>query len=161
MNHMNKQMIIALPFESTSEQVASLLANCLKPPATLSFSGDIGAGKTTIIRAMLRAFGVTSAIKSPTFSLVESYSFEHMHVHHFDLYRIQDEAELDYIGFRDYFSDNAICCIEWPEHGKQSLQHVDLHVSLSIQGSGRRMQVDALSPVGERILDGLAGASCV
>ena len=121
--------------------------------------GQNGAGKTTLIRAMLRALGVDSAIKSPTFSLVESYQVRHLHIHHFDLYRIQDESELEYIGFRDYFSKDAICCIEWPERVPSCIEHADVGFSLNMKGTGREMQVRALSSAGTSMLSCLWGES--
>ncbi|SPX61871.1 ATPase with strong ADP affinity [Legionella feeleii] len=91
---------IALPDVQYSEALAARLAACLTAPLVLTFSGEIGAGKTTFIRAMLRALGVKSAIKSPTFSLLESYQCQYLQVHHFDLYRIHDETELEYIDYK-------------------------------------------------------------
>ena len=154
---MKLNMIIDLPSELASENMAIRTAACVLTPLVLTFSGDIGAGKTTFIRAMLRSLGVKSAIKSPTFSLVESYQGNHLQIHHFDLYRIHDEAELDYIGFRDYFSDNALCCIEWPERASRYLALADVGFSLSIKGAGREMQLCALSPAGAAVLSCLAG----
>jgi len=144
--------VFSLLNEQASEQLASGLSRCLQTPALLIFSGEIGAGKTTFIRAMLRSMGVNSAIKSPTFSLVESYQLQHLQFNHFDLYRIQDEMELDYMGFRDYFSENAICCVEWPERAPYALADADLRFNLVIQGSGRLLHIDAMSETGEKML---------
>lgn len=144
--------IIDLPSEQACEQVAKRLAACLVSPLVMTFTGEIGAGKTTLIRALLRDLGVTSAIKSPTFSLVESYQINHLQFHHFDLYRVHDESELDYIGFRDYFSDDAVCCIEWPERAARYLESADIGFSLSVKGVGREMQIQALSPTGVAML---------
>lgn len=154
---MTKVDLIELPDESTSEMVASNLATCLLPPLVLTFSGEIGAGKTTFIRAMLRALGVKTAIKSPTFSLIESYDCQHFQIHHFDLYRIHDEAELEYIGFRDYFLKNSICCIEWPERAGASLDCADINFAFAIKGSGRLLTVRASSTAGKTILSYLVG----
>ncbi|KTD14456.1 tRNA (adenosine(37)-N6)-threonylcarbamoyltransferase complex ATPase subunit type 1 TsaE [Legionella israelensis] len=143
--------------EDSSRTFGKKLANCLLPSAVLAFSGELGAGKTTIIRAMLRALGVASAIKSPTFSLVESYQCQSLQIHHFDLYRIQDEEELEYIGFREYFSEDAICCIEWPEKASNLFIHTDLQFDLKIKETGREMRIKALSVLGERILTCLTG----
>lgn len=149
--------IVDLPDERASEQFAVRLAACLISPLVLTFSGEIGAGKTTLIRAMLRCLGVTSAIKSPTFSLIESYDLErsegkHVHFHHFDLYRIHEDSELDYIGFRDYFSNDAVCCIEWPERVSADLVNADVGFSLSLKGAGREMHMQAFSPEGIQLL---------
>lgn len=150
-------VLIDLPTEHASEQLAKRLAACLVSPLIITFRGEIGAGKTTLIRAMLRSLGVQSAIKSPTFSLVESYQVENLHIHHFDLYRIHDESELDYIGFRDYFLDNAVCCIEWPERVTGCLDQADVELSLELKGAGREMHARALSSAGTSMLSCLLG----
>jgi len=146
-----------LPNEAASVALANRIASCLSPPLVLTFSGEIGAGKTTIIRALLKTMGVKSAIKSPTFSLVESYQWSKIQFHHFDLYRLNHEEELEYLGFRDYFTEHSICCIEWAERAGRALPNVDIRFKLSIKGAGREMQITALSAAGERILACLAG----
>jgi len=148
--------------EKASEHFATQLAlsliriqrkrNPLNSSLIITFSGDIGAGKTTIIRAMLKSLGVQSAIKSPTFSLVESYLCHNIPIHHFDLYRIHHEEELEYLGFRDYFANESICCIEWAENAGKALPNVDIRFKLSIKGAGREMQITALSEAGKKIL---------
>lgn len=148
----DKLITLDLANEHASEQFAKKLAHCITAPMVITFSGDIGTGKTTIIRAMLKSLGVDSAIKSPTFSLVESYVCNKLHIHHFDLYRIHQEEELDYLGFRDYFSKQSVCCIEWPEHAGKTLPPVDIRFNLIIKGTGRLMQMSALSVAGKRIL---------
>jgi len=106
---------IELPSVAHTERFAERLATHIHPPMTITLSGDIGAGKTTLVRAMLRALGVQCRIKSPTYSLIESYDLPTQQVHHFDFYRLIDALELEAIGFRDYFQPTSICCIEWPE----------------------------------------------
>jgi len=152
-----KFLVIDLPTEYASEQFAARLASFICSPLIITFRGEIGAGKTTLIRAMLRALGVRGAIKSPTFSLVESYQVMDLHLHHFDLYRIHDESELEYIGFRDYFSENAVCCIEWPERIVHYLEGVDVEFALVQKGAGREVCARALSPAGIAVLSFLAG----
>lgn len=148
---------IELPTERESKEMAARMAECIVSPAVITFSGEIGAGKTTMIRSMLQALGVQTVIKSPTFSLVESYQGEAVQIHHFDLYRIEDETELDFIGFRDYFRGNAICCIEWPERAPRYLSQPDLGIHLSIKGAGREVELTAYSSVGSSVLVSLTG----
>lgn len=157
MNELNQVVTLDLPDEKASEDFAARLALYLVPSLTITFSGDLGAGKTTIIRAMLRNLGIQSTIKSPTFSLVESYLCQGMSIHHFDLYRIHHEEELEYLGFRDYFTNQSICCIEWAENAGKLLPKIDIRFNLSIKGAGRAMQIIALSDVGKRILTRLTG----
>lgn len=153
----DKIVLLDLVNEEASERFAAQLALCLLPPLIVSFSGEIGTGKTTIIRAMLKNMGIQSAIKSPTFSLVESYFCNNLSMHHFDLYRIHHEDELEYLGFRDYFTGDSICCIEWAEHAGNALPQVDIRFKLSIKGAGREMQITASSVAGKRVLACLAG----
>lgn len=136
------QKKIDLPTLADSESFAKHLASHVTAPFVMTLSGEIGAGKTTLVRAMLRALGVQVAIKSPTFSLIESYDLADFQFHHFDLYRISDASELDLIGFRDYFTANAICCIEWPERIHLPAEQIDLALLLKISGSGRTVQLD-------------------
>ena len=149
---MNLSTTVDLPNEQATKKMAARLASCIQSPLILTFIGEIGMGKTTFIRALLRNLGINATIKSPTFSLVESYQSDQLLVHHFDLYRIHDETELDYIGFRDYFSTEALCCIEWPERAPSYLALVDIQVTLGIKGAGREMQVSALSSAGAAVL---------
>jgi tRNA threonylcarbamoyladenosine biosynthesis protein TsaE len=154
----NKSLLeLDLNNEEASVRFGQKLAGLLLPPLVLTFSGDLGSGKTTLIRAMLRQLGVDSAIKSPTFSLVESYDCQNRITHHFDLYRIAHPEELEYLGFREYFSNQSICCIEWPENAGIQLSQVDLCFKLSVKGVGRHLQAIAKSRAGQTILTSLAG----
>lgn len=144
-----------LPDENYTNTVANYFSTCITTPMVFTFKGNIGAGKTTFIRAMIKALGVDGAIKSPTFSLVESYFQEKYQIHHFDLYRVHDEMELEYIGFRDYFSGNSLCCIEWPEHGSGYLNNIDIEFKMSINGDGRKMEICAGSTKGQNAIEHL------
>ncbi len=138
--------MIHLPHEVASQRFAEAMANVLKPPLIMTFSGEIGSGKTTMIRAMLRALGVSGAIKSPTFSLVESYDVKDFVIHHFDWYRICDEMELEAIGFRDYLTEDSVCLIEWPERAPHYLTHVDVMLHLVLHGAGRLLDLKSTDP---------------
>lgn len=143
------QISVDLPSIQDTEDYAADLATCLTVPMVITLSGDIGAGKTTLMRALLRALGVHGPIKSPTYSLVETYDLPPnpalsetlVHVHHFDLYRITDESELEFLGFRDYFQSNTICCIEWPERIRLPAEQIDLALLLIGSGNGRTLSI--------------------
>ena len=137
-----------LDCERTTEKMAGNFARNLSAPLVLGFTGNIGAGKTTFIRAMLRALDIKGAIKSPTYALVESYAITNLLIHHFDLYRVTEETELDFIGFRDYFSKSSLCCIEWPERTQMSLESLDLHLTFSVFNTGRMVKACAISREG-------------
>ena len=117
--------------------------------------GDLGAGKTTLSRGILRARGHGGAVKSPTFTLVEPYEFDDGSVYHFDLYRLVDGEELEYMGIRDFFRDDSLCLVEWPERGGDQLPPPDLDIRLSVEGKGRGVVIMALSDHGQQVLAGL------
>lgn len=107
----------------------------------LFLEGDLGAGKTTLSRGILRAFGHVGAVKSPTYTLVEVYELRDRTLCHFDLYRLGDPEELEYMGIRDYFVEKNVCVIEWPERGAGILPKADLIVQLTPEGDGRRVHI--------------------
>jgi tRNA threonylcarbamoyladenosine biosynthesis protein TsaE len=150
---------VHLRSEHETRQFAEFFATLLSAPLIIGFEGDIGAGKTTMIRAMLRGLGVAHAIKSPTFSIVESYELPSFDLHHFDLYRIHHEDELDYIGFREYFALNTICCIEWPCHAGRLLPIMDIVCKINSQGLERALTIDANTGRGAAILTKIASNS--
>lgn len=114
----------------------------------LNLSGDLGAGKTSLVRALLKALGVSGPVKSPTFALLEPYSVSSLDFYHFDFYRFADPAEFGSSGFRDLFGPGRICAIEWPERAGPRLPTADLTIALSVDGEGRRASLTAASQLG-------------
>lgn len=117
--------------------------------------GDLGMGKTTFCRGVMQGFGHQGAVKSPTYTLVEPYELGERRVFHFDLYRLGDPEELEYLGIRDYFSDDALCVIEWPERGAGVLPAADVELVFSVEGAGRRLKLLAQTEKGRRLADNL------
>ncbi|WP_367607365.1 tRNA (adenosine(37)-N6)-threonylcarbamoyltransferase complex ATPase subunit type 1 TsaE [Legionella sp. W05-934-2] len=154
---MNNVIIIELEDESATGQWAAQMSGCVQPPCVIGLSGELGVGKTTLIRALLRALGITGAIKSPTYALVETYDCQNWQVHHFDLYRIAHEEELAFIGFRDYVTDNAVCFIEWPSKTQTAMAVLDVLIDMTIKENGRMMTISAKTERGEAFIHCLRG----
>ena len=114
-------------------------------------NGDLGAGKTTLCRGILRTFNYLGAVKSPTYTLVEPYQIDIGHINHFDFFRIEHPDELDYIGLEEYFSADSLSLIEWPDKGKGSLPNDDLTISVDFYNEKRLIQMNANSDLGEKV----------
>lgn len=126
----------------------------------VSLRGDLGSGKTTLVRGLLRARGVSGPIKSPTYALVEHYPVSSLYFYHFDFYRFMNPDEWDSAGMSDYFRDDAVCIVEWPERVANRLPVADVALSLSYAsiGGGRQLAAQANSVAGEQCLNALAAA---
>jgi tRNA threonylcarbamoyladenosine biosynthesis protein TsaE len=116
----------------------------------VTLKGDLGSGKTTLSRGLIRALGHTGAVKSPTFTLVEPYDLGSTHVLHYDLYRLNDPEELHFLGVRDFLDENTLTLVEWPERGRHWLPAPDLAMHLAVSGSGRQASWQAHTPRGEQ-----------
>jgi tRNA threonylcarbamoyladenosine biosynthesis protein TsaE len=122
---------------AATSRLGGRIARGLQRGAAVALEGDLGAGKTTLARAILEALGVTENVPSPTFTLVQTYETTGFPVRHFDLYRVENEAELDELGF-DEALDEGVVLIEWPERAAHRLPVGSLHVALSVAGEGSR-----------------------
>jgi tRNA threonylcarbamoyladenosine biosynthesis protein TsaE len=135
---------LQLPDVLATRRLGAVLARACGLPSIIYLSGDLGAGKTTLAQSFLAAFGYVGRVRSPTYTLVESYPLVRCVVNHFDLYRLGDPEELEFLGIRDYLSPHAIWLVEWPERGRGVLPAADLEIELEHHESGRRAQVQAL-----------------
>lgn len=128
------------------------LAAVLEPGLCITLSGELGSGKTTLARGIMRGLGYTGKVKSPTYTLVELYELSRLNLYHFDLYRFNNPQELMDAGFRDNFDGGNICLVEWPERAAGLLPQADLEISLVVESSGRRLAVVAETEPGRHCL---------
>lgn len=116
-------------------------------------NGDLGAGKTTLSRGIIQAFGHQGNVKSPTYTLVEEYNLAEKQIYHFDLYRLSDPEELEFMGIRDYFSYNSLCLIEWAEKGKGLLEQADLLINIAYADTARQIELVAQTEQGKQLIE--------
>ena len=131
------------------------LALACQSAATFFFFFFLVAGKTTLTRGFVQALGHVGRVKSPTYTLVEAYELPAWQVYHFDLYRLADPEELEFMGIRDYFGPDCLCLVEWPEKGEGWLPSPDLEITLKYVGEQREISIRGCGPKGEAILRSL------
>lgn len=131
------------------------LAGVIVPGLAIYLHGDLGSGKTTLTRGILRGLGHAGRVKSPTYTLVEPYTVSRLHLYHFDFYRFQDPREWRDAGLDEYFNDASVCVVEWPERAAALLPEPDLDITLEIAGSGRDLNLRAGTESGKACLDRL------
>ncbi|SBS33130.1 tRNA threonylcarbamoyladenosine biosynthesis protein TsaE [Marinomonas aquimarina] len=134
--------------EDAMELFGENLAASLKSGGVVYLDGNLGMGKTTLVRGILRGLGYIGPVKSPTYTIVEPYELDQIEVYHFDLYRISDAEELEYMGIRDYFKDGALCLVEWAEMGTGVLPQPDLVVHLDLVRHGRSISIEPKTSYG-------------
>ncbi len=147
---------VVLPAEADTIALGNSIGTILAGRGKVFLTGDLGAGKTTLCRGILRALGHDGAVKSPTFTLVEPYEVVQGQVYHFDLYRLIDPDELEYIGIDDYFGEETLCLVEWPEKADGVLPESDLDVVLKHEQNGRIAELIAHSINGMKVIDSLS-----
>ena len=145
--------------ETAMYQFAQQLSRVCAPGLVVYLQGNLGVGKTTLVRGILQSLGHSGAVKSPTYTLVEPYELTCGTVYHFDLYRLADPEELEYMGIRDYFSDQSLCFVEWPDKGAGILPPCDINCTIEIENHGRRGYLAAKKADLEEKISKLPGLS--
>ena len=144
-----------MPDAAATAHLGAALAAGIAPGRVLHLSGELGSGKTTLVRGLLRALGVTGPVKSPTFAWVEPYRISRLDLYHFDFYRFDKKTEWLSSGLREYFRPDAVCIVEWPERAGELLAPPDLAIGLAYSGDTREAKIEAHSAEGEAWLSSL------
>ena len=147
-----------LPDESATLALGAALGRALEPGLIVYLRGELGAGKTTLVRGALRALGHRGPVKSPTYALVEVYDVSRLHLHHFDFYRFHDPREWIDAGFRESFDGLNVSLVEWPEKAAGMLPPADLEIGLALHGTGRNAELTPSSAAGRRCLERIAAS---
>lgn len=140
--------------EADTEHLGAAFAPLLRAGLIVFLHGELGAGKTTFVRGILRGLGYPGAVKSPTYTLVEPYQLGGLTVYHFDLYRLNDPEELEFFGVRDYLAGNGVCLVEWAERGAGVLPAPDVDIVIERQEEGRVVRFTSRTDKGAALLHG-------
>ena len=146
---------VFLADEAATLALGARLARVLEPGLYVALSGDLGSGKTTLTRGILRGMGYQGKVKSPTYTLVELYNLPKLDLYHFDFYRFNDPQEWLDAGFRDHFEPRNLCLVEWPERVRDLLPAPDMRISLTVEAGGRRARIATETEHGKRCLERL------
>ena len=133
--------VVHIPDEKSMMIFGGEIAGQLPKGGLVFLNGDLGAGKTTLVRGLLRSLGYEGTVKSPTYTLVEPYVINDRNIFHFDLYRLADPEELEYIGGRDYWNSEALNLVEWPEKAEGFLPEADIILNLEYLDDGRNIEI--------------------
>lgn len=149
---------IHLADEEATLTAGRVLGQLLDGHGLVTLQGNLGGGKTTLSRGLIQGLGYQGAVKSPTYTLVEPYEIGALRVQHYDLYRMSDPEELEYLGMRDFLADDTLTLVEWPERAGTRLPAADLALSLELQGTGRRLAWQGQTARGRQLAEQLAAA---
>ncbi len=138
--------------EKEMKALGAKLIKACDSGGVITLEGDLGTGKTTIVRGALEACGITSGVRSPTYTLIENYELDNLSVAHFDLYRLAEAEELEYLGYRDYLNPHTLCLIEWPQRAEELLQYAGLQLTLEYHEGCRRIYAKSTNPWGEQLI---------
>ena len=137
--------------EAAMRQLGAILMAACESGGVIALRGDLGTGKTTLVRGALESLGVTSGVRSPTYTLIEYYEFVPLSIAHLDLYRLADGEELEYLGYRDYLNPATVCFIEWPERAEGYLSNIGLEIRIDYDVDGRQLEFKPANDWGSRI----------
>ena len=145
------EVVVELPNEQATLALGATVAKALQPKTRIYLSGDLGAGKTTLVRGLLRGLGYQGPVKSPTYTLVEVYALSRLDLHHFDFYRFNNSDEWNDAGFREVFDSDSVCLVEWPEKAHPKLPSPDLWIRIEHLAEGRRVRLSAHTTTGKAL----------